>query len=86
MVSSIGSFLVERRFFLSWSRCPIVVCFESGKCFVIASAVKPGHVAKYPFFTAWIQVFVTYLKYVIVTEMGYAVNTVMDGLGSLTIT
>ena len=48
-ISSSGSppsdgdiFLVDRRFFNSWSRCPFDVVIYLGRCFDIKLVVKPG--------------------------------------------
>jgi len=53
--SSCGGF-VERKFFLSWSRCPIAVWMDFGRYFVMACSVRPGQELKNPNLTAFIHV------------------------------
>jgi hypothetical protein len=38
--------LIDRRFFCSIQRCPLLVARDLGRCFVISVAVRPGQELK----------------------------------------
>ena len=49
-LSSKSSLFVDLLFFRLWYKCPKLVVSNFGICLEISLAVRPGHVAKFPFF------------------------------------
>ena len=53
---------VDHRFFLCWSRCPLVVAIHLGRCLWMAVIVRLGQVMKWPLDMALSQVETAGLK------------------------
>ena len=62
--SDIFSLFVDLMFFCIRSKCPKIVASDFGIFASINLAVRPGHVAKFPFFTAFIKSDLTEMKHV----------------------
>ena len=54
--------LVDLRFFHVWCMWPLDVAIDWGRCLLISSIVKYGHVAKYSFLIACMRVWLTRLN------------------------
>ena len=57
--------LVDLRLILVWLRLPLAVTVDGGRCLLISSIVKFGHVLKYPFLIIWRIVFLTGINSVV---------------------
>ena len=74
---------VDWMFLRCWSRCPSVVASDLGKYCLMASTVTPGHVLKWPFLMAWIQVLVVgekahWCRYLMCSCKFFVGNVVFD--------
>ena len=51
--------------FCVWSKRPSMVDSDFGTCVAINSSVSPVHVAKFPFFTSLVKIYLSGMKHVV---------------------